>query len=271
MKIVERIWLILFTFLELLTPFLCYYYKESLSYEILLFAIPLGMAFLYICLLGVERPFETDVTELCIFQIYIILVGIGIFLFFLKDIPRGQFGEKGIQRILLGVGSIGTVVLQDMLFIIVFIVFAKLLGLESKFARQRKENEEFYKKDSEPYGGFRNAYEKMYWEELERRQREEFKNKWRAQGSTNSDYETWYQWKNKQKEENTQQTENGTGPKQFMFENTVYFKSIDSLEQVRPRYISLMKKYHPDMPGGRKEICQEIQSEYDKICQENGL
>ena len=56
-----------------------------------------------------------------------------------------------------------------------------------------------------------------------------------------------------------------------MFENTVYFQSIDSLEQVRPRYISLMKRYHPDMKGGSKEICQEIQSEYDKICEENGL
>ncbi|MBQ7065700.1 MAG: hypothetical protein IJN92_02665 [Lachnospiraceae bacterium] len=276
MKIVERIWLILFTLLELVTPFVCYFYKESLSYEILLLAIPLGMAFLYICLFGVERPFETDVTELCVFQVYIVLAGIILFIFSMTDIPKGQFEKLGITRILLGLGSLGTVLIQDIIFVIIFIVVAKLLGLESVFAKNRKEYEEFYQKDREPYGGYRNVYEKMYWEELERRQREEFKNKWRGQGSNNSDYDRWYEWKNKQKDDNakhdnTRQTENKTRPKRFMFENTVYFQSIDSLEQVRPRYISLMKRYHPDMKGGSKEICQEIQSEYDKICEENGL
>ena len=103
----------------------------------------------------------------------------------------------------------------------------------------------------------------MYWEELERRQREQFRQK---KG-------TWenVQWeKNSEFRQNYQEMPKEPQPK-FLFEKTLYFRSISSLEEVRPRYLSLMKKYHPDMPGGSKEIAQEIQSEYDKICEENGL
>lgn len=269
MKIRERIWLILFTFLQLITPFLCDTYKESLSYEKLLFAIPVGMAFLYICLLGVDRPFETDVTELFIFQVYLVLIGVVIFLFLLFDIPKEQFGKRGTMFILLGLGSLATVLIQDILFAIIFILIAKLLGLESIFAKQRRENEAFYRKSSEPCDGYKNVYEKMYWEELERRQREEFKRKWNFHGGLGADYEQWH--RRRDTDNNKSEYKEPVKPRRFLFENTVHFQSIESLEEVRPRYIKLMKRYHPDMPGGSKEICQEIQSEYDKICEENGL
>lgn len=273
MNVLERIWLTIFTFSELMTAFLCYFRKESFSYEILLFAVPVGMAFLYICLFGIKRPFETDVAELAIFQVYLIVAAMVVSIILLGSMPAEQLKENGMLYLLLGMGAFITLVVQDVMFVLIFVGLGKVFGLESMFSKLKKENEQFYQKDSTPYGGYRNVYEKMYWEELERRQREEFKRKWKEGSSKDIG-------KERKTAENTKSNNgNGAGywqeagkmPERFLFEHTVYFKCISRLEQVRPRYISLMKQHHPDMKGGSKEICQEIQNEYDTICKENGL
>ena len=253
MAISERIWLIIFTVLEGIVPFLCYFYPKTFSYEAMLLLLTIGMAFLYLLFFGKERIFETDVVEYGMFQMYL-AAALGFF--FLMGL-----GED--VHLFLLIGSVATVVIDDVIFAIIFIVIGKVYGLESIFSKKRKENQEFYKKDTEPYGDYRNIYEKMYWEELERRQREQFRQKKRT-------WEHVQREKNPEFRQNYQEMPKEPQPK-FLFEKTLYFRSISSLEEVRPRYLSLMKKYHPDMPGGSKEIAQEIQSEYDKICEENGL
>ncbi|MBD5466028.1 MAG: hypothetical protein HDR22_09500 [Lachnospiraceae bacterium] len=253
MAISERIWLIIFTVLEGIVPFLCYFYPKAFSYEAMLFLLPIGMAVLYLLFFGKERLFETDVTEYGTFQMYL-AAALGYLCF---------VGIGDDTQFLLLMGSGVTIVIDDVIFVIIFIVIGKVYGLESIYSKKRKEEQEFYNKEAGPYGGYRNTYEKMYWEELERRQREQFRQK---KG-------TWenVQWeKNSEFRQNYQEMPKEPQPK-FLFEKTLYFRSISSLEEVRPRYLSLMKKYHPDMPGGSKEIAQEIQSEYDKICKENGL
>lgn len=44
-----------------------------------------------------------------------------------------------------------------------------------------------------------------------------------------------------------------------------YFKNIQTLEELRKAYKDLLKKYHPDCPGGSTEATQEINSEYEQL------
>ena len=46
----------------------------------------------------------------------------------------------------------------------------------------------------------------------------------------------------------------------------IYFKDINSLEELRKQYKELLKKYHPDN-GGDVAIMQEVNAEYDKLFQ----
>lgn len=42
-----------------------------------------------------------------------------------------------------------------------------------------------------------------------------------------------------------------------------WLQNIDSIAELRKQYRELLKKYHPDNPGGDLEITQEINTEYD--------
>ncbi|MBD5544302.1 MAG: hypothetical protein HDR01_08715 [Lachnospiraceae bacterium] len=251
MKISERIWMIVFTVLELAVPFLCYSYPKIFSYEVMILLLPIGMALTYLLFFGAERLFESDVMAYGKFHIYMIFASC-IFLMAFDDV-----------YFLLGIGSIVTAVIDDVIFAIIFIVIGKVYGLESTLVKGLKEKGAFSEKDSRAYEDFWTDEEKMYWEELERRQRERFRRQNWTRGNVN-----WE--KNSEFRQSHKEMQREAKPK-FLFEKTLYFRSISSLEEVRPRYLSLMKKYHPDMPEGSKEIAQEIQSEYDKICKENGL
>lgn len=44
-----------------------------------------------------------------------------------------------------------------------------------------------------------------------------------------------------------------------------WFAGINTIAELRTKYRQLLKKYHPDNPGGSVEITQEINKEYDKI------
>lgn len=44
----------------------------------------------------------------------------------------------------------------------------------------------------------------------------------------------------------------------------IYFKEVNTLEELRKQYKELLKKFHPDN-GGDVVIMQEINSEYDKL------
>ena len=46
--------------------------------------------------------------------------------------------------------------------------------------------------------------------------------------------------------------------------NTKYFKNVESLEELRKQYKTLLKKYHPDC-GGSEEATKEIIAEYEKL------
>lgn len=46
--------------------------------------------------------------------------------------------------------------------------------------------------------------------------------------------------------------------------NTKYFKNVESLEELRKQYKTLLKKYHPDC-GGSEEITKEIIAEYERL------
>lgn len=46
----------------------------------------------------------------------------------------------------------------------------------------------------------------------------------------------------------------------------IYFKDINTLEELRKQYKELLKKYHPDN-GGDVAIMQEVNAEYDKLFQ----
>lgn len=46
---------------------------------------------------------------------------------------------------------------------------------------------------------------------------------------------------------------------------TAYFKNVETLEELRRQYKALLKKYHPDNPGGSTEATQAINAEYDSL------
>lgn len=44
-----------------------------------------------------------------------------------------------------------------------------------------------------------------------------------------------------------------------------YFKSVNTLEELRKQYKELLKKYHPDCPQGSTEATQQINGEYERL------
>lgn len=44
-----------------------------------------------------------------------------------------------------------------------------------------------------------------------------------------------------------------------------WFKNVRTVEELRKQYRILLKKYHPDNPGGSVEATQEINREYDEL------
>lgn len=45
----------------------------------------------------------------------------------------------------------------------------------------------------------------------------------------------------------------------------LYFKNVETLEDLRKQYRNLLKKFHPDQPNGSVEATKEINIEYDKL------
>lgn len=46
---------------------------------------------------------------------------------------------------------------------------------------------------------------------------------------------------------------------------TVYFNSVQTLEELRKQYKELLKKYHPDNPNGSTKATQKINTEYERL------
>lgn len=44
-----------------------------------------------------------------------------------------------------------------------------------------------------------------------------------------------------------------------------WFKNVQTVEELRRQYRILLKKFHPDNPGGSVEVTQEINREYDEL------
>lgn len=268
MTVSERRWLIIVTVLEGIFPVLCHFFPKVFSYTLMVFLLPIGMVVSYLVFFGLESFFERDLSVYVVFQVK---VAIGLWIFYCVI---GPFYVEYNLSLELWEGAMAilvafTLVVNDTIFGVILFVIGKLYGLESAASKKRREEEAAHGKNAGPYGTFWTDEEKMYWEELEKKQREQFRqrNKFRQRG-TGWGNPSWNQSDFKQRHKEIWRE---PPPPRFLFENTFYFKSISSLEEVRPRYLSLMKKYHPDMPGGSKEIAQEIQSEYDKIREQNGL
>ena len=49
--------------------------------------------------------------------------------------------------------------------------------------------------------------------------------------------------------------------------NTKYFKNITTIEELKQQYKKLCFKYHPDRPNGSTEIMQQINAEYEQLCE----
>lgn len=47
-----------------------------------------------------------------------------------------------------------------------------------------------------------------------------------------------------------------------------YFKNVNDLQELRKQYKNLLKKFHPDCPGGSTEATQQINIEYTKLFKE---
>lgn len=47
-----------------------------------------------------------------------------------------------------------------------------------------------------------------------------------------------------------------------------WFRNINTLEELRKEYRTLLKKYHPDNPGGSVVVTQEINKGYERVFQE---
>ena len=45
----------------------------------------------------------------------------------------------------------------------------------------------------------------------------------------------------------------------------IYFKNVNTLEELRKQYKELLKQYHPDNANGSTEATQEINAEYDRL------
>lgn len=274
MTVSERRWLIIVTVLEGIFPALCHFFPKVFSYTLMVFLLPIGMVVSYLVFFGLERFFERDLSVYVVFQAE---MAIGLWIFyciigsFYSEYDLSRELWEGAMAILVAL----TLIINDTIFGVILFVIGKIYGLESAASRKRREEEEARERNAGPYGNSWTDEEKMYWEELEKRQRERFKqrDKFRQRNNFGQRGTGWGSpsWNQSDFERRYEEIRREPPPPKFLFENTLYFKSISSLEEVRPRYLSLMKKYHPDMPGGSKEIAQEIQSEYDKICEENGL
>ena len=46
---------------------------------------------------------------------------------------------------------------------------------------------------------------------------------------------------------------------------SIYFKDVNTLEELRRQYRDLLKKYHPDNKDGSTQATQEINAEYDRL------
>jgi len=44
-----------------------------------------------------------------------------------------------------------------------------------------------------------------------------------------------------------------------------WFQGVNTIQELRKQYRTLLKKYHPDNEGGSLEITQEINAEYDAL------
>lgn len=44
-----------------------------------------------------------------------------------------------------------------------------------------------------------------------------------------------------------------------------WFQGVNTIEELRKHYQTLLKKYHPDNEGGSLEITQEINKDYDSL------
>lgn len=263
MAVSERIWLILFTVLEGILPFLCYFFPKEFSYEIMMLLLPAGMALLYLLVFGLERLFETDVAEYGLFQIYV-AAAMGLFFLLGFRFAMDSFPvQNSIIYIFLFIGSAITIAIDDVIFAVIFIVIGKIYGLESIFSRKKKEDKKFFDRNAGQYGGYRNIYEQMYYEELEKRQRKQF---WQRRNTReNVQWDQWHDF-----EQQHQEMPKEPPKPKFLFEKTIYFRSISSLDEVRPRYLQLMKRYHPDMPGEVRTLLRKFRVNMIKYVRRTG-
>lgn len=106
-----------------------------------------------------------------------------------------------------------------------------------------------------------NSFEKrMEEEEREHRQKKENYN-YQGDNAYNDSHQSKYRESQNSNSQNQQNTEDTA--------LIALFAGCNDKESLRKRYRELMKIYHPDNFNGDNEMCQKIQSIYEKLCNEH--
>lgn len=157
----------------------------------------------------------------------------------------------------------------DLASVVVLIIYGRIAGvsMENPYIEQFKAARSIQGSREYTNQKLKEAYEKKYGRQIDPEQAREFyENVQRAKAQKRYGSR---RGADAQKESEHVQSAYVQPP---LFEYTRHFKQITDLEQVKPRYHELMKKYHPDNARtDTVEICQEIQDEYQTIAKKYNL
>jgi len=144
-----------------------------------------------------------------------------------------------------------------LMYIPIYGVFLSAIYASKQNAADRKRDDSI----SWDIGGDKrtaDAYKRYYQAKFEQEQNEKRR---REESRRQNDYHR-RQSENSQRED-YQQNEEKTPI--FPTRNSVYFYDCMTQQEVKERYRDLVKKYHPDNPGGNVEIFRKVNEEYEKF------
>lgn len=240
----EYLFIIFATLLEIAMPFLCCFFAKKVGFPLIIAGVFGAIIFVFVIFHDVEEFYKANYVDYLYFQIIILILMVlcGVVLLI---IAATQFKEeiKSLTEYLFRIEyheALAIFVVCVMFILCVLLVACSISVYDLLFSLLMW------------------IFAKANHLEIKNPYMEQLK----AAGTKESREEYL---RRKLREEYEKMAEESVYRQEPLFENTKYFKGITDLEQVRPRYLSLMKQYHPDNAEGTIEICQEIQEEYQTI------
>ncbi|MBR1692099.1 MAG: hypothetical protein IJ711_04915 [Lachnospiraceae bacterium] len=277
----EYLFLFLATVVEVVMPVTFFFLPQRIGLGTQLVLILLSLQFLFAVYMDIQTFFQKNYVDYLFLQLvfYCFLLLISAVLIGLKrdaiaaavslDISTFHVILAAILCFFIyAIVSFVILVVMDIGTVLILIAYAKLarISLENPYVEQLKAA----------------ATKESFEEYTNRRVREEFAKKYRQQAQERAE-STGHMHSERHKavgggaafegaqRENDHYTQS-VYVQMPLFDYTVHFKDITSLDQVRPRYHALMKKYHPDnAQTDTVRICQEIQKEYHEIAKKYNL